>query len=73
MSGRLAAIVDGKELKEPEARALWQEFSTYLDEHQLDFKGFAATKGWASVKPEHKGGRAVLIVTTGQPITRNKR
>lgn len=73
MSGRLAAIVDGKELKEPEARALWQEFSAYLDEHQLDFKGFAAVKGWTSVKPEHKGGRAVLIVTTGQPSVRKTR
>ena len=64
MSGTLAAIVDGKELKEPEARALWEEFSLHLDEHQLDFKGFAEKKGWSSIKPEHKGGRAVLIVVT---------
>ncbi len=64
MSGRLAAIVDGKELKEPDARALWEEFSLYLDDHQLDFKGFAEKKGWSAVKPEHKGGRAVLIVVT---------
>lgn len=64
MSGRLGAIVDGKELKEVEARELWAEFSAHLDEHQLDFKGFAAKKGWSSIKPEHKGGRAVLVVVT---------
>ncbi len=64
MSGRLAATVDGKPLKEAEARELWAEFSAHLDEHQLDFDGFAKKKGWASIKPEHKGGRAVLVVVT---------
>lgn len=59
---RLVAIVDGRPLGEAEARALWGEFSSYLEEHELDFAGFAASKGYKSIKPEHRAGRAVLVV-----------
>jgi hypothetical protein len=60
----LAVEVDGRALPADEARALWEEFSRHLDEHELDFDGFAKNKGFASVRPTHKGGRAVLLVET---------
>jgi hypothetical protein len=62
----LAVRIDGKELSPEEARALWQEFSAHLDEHTLDFAGFAKKKGWTSIKPEHRDGRALLVVDSGQ-------
>lgn len=62
---RLAALVDGRALPDAEARALWAAFSAWLDDHELDFAGFAAQRGWAKVKPEHRAGRAVLVVDTG--------
>jgi hypothetical protein len=63
-ASRLAASVDGKELDGAGARALWVEFSSYMDEHEGDFDGFARSKGWHSVRPEHRAGRAVLIART---------
>jgi hypothetical protein len=60
----LAVEVDGRALPADEARTLWEEFSRHLDEHELDFDGFAKSKGFASVRPTHKGGRAVLLVET---------
>lgn len=60
----LAVEVDGRALPSDEARALWEEFSKYLDDHELDFDGFAKAKGFASVRPTHKAGRAVLLVET---------
>lgn len=59
---RLAATVDGAPLGDDEARELWTEFSKYMDEHQGDLAGFAALKGYASVAPEYRSGRAVLIL-----------
>jgi len=35
-----------------------------LDTHEGDFEGFAKLKGWASVKTEHRAGRAVRVVST---------
>ena len=32
-----------------------------MDEHEGDLDGFARIKGWASVKPEHRAGQAVLV------------
>ncbi len=62
---RLGVLVDGKELPEADARALWTEFSRYMDEHEADLAGFAAQKGFVSVKPEHRQGRALLLVSRG--------
>jgi hypothetical protein len=60
----LAVEVDGRALPPDEARALWEEFSRYLEAHELDFDGFAKSKGFVSVRPTHKAGRAVLLVET---------
>lgn len=60
---RLVVLVGDQALPEDEARALWQEFSRHMDENEGDLAGFAAKKGWQSVKPEHRQGQAVLIVT----------
>ncbi|MFO0552935.1 MAG: hypothetical protein U0271_31395 [Polyangiaceae bacterium] len=59
----LVAEIDGAPLPPDEARALWTEFSQHMEEHHGDFAGFAAAKGWASVKPEYRAGRAVLVAT----------
>lgn len=61
---RLAVVIDGKPLDDEEARTLWQAFSAHMDEHEGDLDGFAKKRGWSSVKPEHKAGQAVLVVTT---------
>jgi hypothetical protein len=61
---RLAVLLDGKPLAEDEARTLWQAFSVHMDENEGDLGGFAAQKGWSSVKPEYRAGQAVLVVTT---------
>jgi hypothetical protein len=66
----LAVEIDGTPLPADEARALWEEFSQYLDEHELDFDGFAKRKGFTSVRPTHKGGRALLLVETGRTKAR---
>ena len=66
MKSLLAVRIDGTELSPEEARSLWQEFSAHLDEHTLDFAGFAKKKGWVSIKPEHRAGRALLVVDSGQ-------
>jgi hypothetical protein len=65
--GALAATVDGAALPEEEARALWTEFSRYMDEHKGDTAGFARLHGWASVAPAYQGGRAVLAAWTKEP------
>lgn len=65
--GRLVAMVDGVGLSEAEARALWAEFSQYMEEHKGDTAGFAQQKGWAGVAPTFQAGRAVLVVWTQGP------
>ena len=45
MSGRLAAIVDGELLPEEDARALWERFSAYMDEHKGDLRGLREGRG----------------------------
>jgi hypothetical protein len=63
-SSLLVALIDGAPLPEEEARALWKEFSEHMDEHQGDMAGFAKKKGWVSVAPEYRKGKAVLLVKT---------
>jgi hypothetical protein len=63
-AARLAVLLDERPISDDEARTLWQEFSRHMDENEGDLTGFAEKKGWASVRPEHRQGRAVLIVSS---------
>jgi hypothetical protein len=63
-ASRLAAMIDGALVPDAEARALWKEFSEHMDEHRGDMAGFARKKGWFSIAPEHRQGKAVLLVQT---------
>lgn len=56
----LAVLVDGAPMPEAEAVALWERFSTWMEEHRGDLAGFAAQEGYASVHPGVDGGRPVL-------------
>ena len=67
-ASRLAALVDGTALEPEAARALWTEFSAHMDEHQGDMAGFAKKKGWQSVAPEFREGKAVLLAKTGAAV-----
>ena len=66
--GRLVVVRDGVELPEEQARALWRAFSEHMDRNENDLDGFARAHGFVSVKPEHRRGRAVLVVTTSQSM-----
>jgi hypothetical protein len=61
---RLAATLDGAPLGDDEARALWKEFSEHMDGNRGDMAGFAKAKGWVSVAPEYRDGKAVLVART---------
>lgn len=61
---RLGAIIDGRVLSDDEARVLWVEFSVHMDDHVGDLAGFARSKGWTKIVPEHRAGRAVLVIST---------
>jgi hypothetical protein len=61
---KLAAMVDGALLPEEPAKALWREFSEHMEANRGDMAGFAAKKGWFSIAPEYRDGKAVLIVRT---------
>jgi len=61
---RLAVLLDGKPLPDDDARALWKRFSEYLDKNRLDFDGFAKLEGLVSIRPESRGGTAVLVAST---------
>jgi hypothetical protein len=63
-ASNLAAWIDGAPLGDDEARLLWKEFSEHMDAHRGDMAGFAAKKGWFAVLPEHRAGKAVLMVRT---------
>ena len=67
MSAALAVLVDGAPMPEPEARALWERFSTWMEEHPGDLAGFAANEGFASVHPGVEKGRPVLRASKKDP------
>jgi len=69
-ASRLAVLVDGIALDAEAARALWTEFSAHMDENKGDVIGFAGKKGWQSVAPEFRQGKAVLVVKTGAAAAR---
>jgi len=66
--GALAAFVDGKALEEEAARDLWKRFSEWMGEHKGDVTGFAKNSGYVRISPEYRGGRAVLIAYTKEPV-----
>lgn len=57
---KLAVLVDGAPLPEDEARALWERFSSWMEEHRGDLGGFAKNEGFASIYPDIHEGRPVL-------------
>jgi len=63
-ASKLAVLVNGRPLPDEEARALWTRFSAHMDQHQGDLAGFAQLEGFSSVRPETRGGRAVLVVAS---------
>lgn len=63
MSEGLSVVVDGAPMPEDEARAFWQRFSAWMEEHPGDLAGFAAAEGYASVHPRVDGGRPVLVAS----------
>ena len=66
-AGRLRVTVDGKALLEDEARAFWQRFSAWMEEHASDLGGFARSEGLASVHPEMHGGAPTLVASRTAP------
>lgn len=58
---RLAVTIDGTRLSDDEARALWERFSDWMEDHRGDLAGFAAAEGLASIHPGVDGGLPVLI------------
>jgi hypothetical protein len=63
----LRAVIDGAPLAEPEARALWQRFSAWMEEHPGDLAGFARGEGFASIHPELHDGEPVLVASRSAP------
>ena len=63
----LAVIIDGIPLDEEPARAFWARFSAHMEAHKGDLAGFAKIEGFASVHPEMRAGRAVLVVSRSTP------
>jgi hypothetical protein len=59
----LSVLLDGVPLPAPDARSLWQRFSTWMEERRGDLAGFAEAEGFASVHPEIHGGEPVLVVS----------
>ncbi len=66
-SGQLRVTVDGKPLPGDEARAFWQRFSAWMEEHAGDLAGFAQAEALASVHPEMHGGAPVLVASRTAP------
>lgn len=58
---RLAVLIDGQLLPDAEARALWERFSDWMEDHRGDLAGFAAAEGLASIHPGVDNGRPVLV------------
>jgi hypothetical protein len=56
----LRVVIDGVALAEAEARAFWDRFSVYMEEHPRDLAGFAKSEGLTSVEPQMGGGGATL-------------
>ncbi|MBL8613769.1 MAG: hypothetical protein JNL38_40895 [Myxococcales bacterium] len=64
---RLSVTIDGAPLSDDEARAFWQRFSAYMDEHKGDLAGFAQSEGLASVHPKTSPAGALLVGSRSAP------
>jgi hypothetical protein len=67
VSRTLAVLVDGTPMADAEARAFWERFSDWMEDHPGDLAGFAAKEGFASVHPGVEKGRPVLRVSKSDP------
>jgi hypothetical protein len=63
-ASKLACVIDGVPQPEEDAKALWKEFSEHMDANRGDMAGYAKKKGWFSVAPEYRDGKAVLVIRT---------
>lgn len=54
-------------MPEAEARALWERFSEWMEEHRGDLAGFAAREGFSSIHPGVDKGRPVLLASKTTP------
>jgi hypothetical protein len=59
----LRVLVDGVALPEEEGRELWKRFSEWMEDHKGDLAGFAASQGYASIRPATSGGAPVLVAS----------
>jgi hypothetical protein len=59
----LRVLVDGTAMADEAARAFWERFSAWMEDHHGDLGGFARTEGLASVRPEMHAGEPVLIAS----------
>ena len=72
----MRVVIDGTALPDAEARAFWERFSTWMEDHPGDLGGFAKTEGYASVHPTVESGQPVLRVSktaTQQPYVAAKK
>lgn len=67
---RLAARRDGRWLDDPEARELWMAYSAHMEANRGDDAGFARARGFAAVRAEYEGGRAVLSLFTTSELAK---
>ena len=63
----LRVLIDGKALPDEEAIAFWKRFSSWMDAHPSDLKGFAKAEGFSSVTPEMHAGAPVLVASRSAP------
>jgi hypothetical protein len=59
----LTVRVDGAALPDDEARAMWERFSAWMEEHRGDLAGFAKQEGFASAHPGVENGSPVLLLS----------
>ena len=67
MNRPLAVLVDGTAMADADARALWERFSAWMEDHPGDLAGFAAKEGFVSVHPGVEKGRPVLRASRKDP------
>jgi hypothetical protein len=63
----LAVLVDGAAMPDDEARATWEAFSAFMEDHKGDLGGFAKSRGFVSAHPRSEGGRAILVLSRTAP------
>jgi hypothetical protein len=63
----LKVLLDGAPLPDDGARAFWQRYSAWMEDHEGDLGGFASSEGLTSVHPEMHGGFPVLVASHSGP------